>query len=40
MRFANDFLNERRCLLGEIKDLIDIYREMMKNNEKFVRVVI
>jgi sugar-specific transcriptional regulator TrmB len=40
LRFANEFLTERKCLLGEIKDMIEGYKEAMKNNEKFVRVVI
>jgi len=40
LRFANEFLNERKCLLGEIKDMIEGYKEAVKNNEKFVRVVV
>lgn len=40
LRFANEFLNERKCVLGELKEMIEAYKDVMRNKEKFVRVVI
>ena len=40
LRFANEFLNERKCLLGELKEMIEEYKEVMKNKENFVRVMV
>jgi sugar-specific transcriptional regulator TrmB len=40
LRFANDFLTTRKCLLEEIDEKIQENREAMKDKEKFVRVVV
>ena len=40
LRFANDFLTTKKCLLEEIEETIDEYREVLKNKEKFVRVMV
>lgn len=39
MRFANDYMNDRKCSLYEIQEKIDNYREAARNN-KLVRVVV
>lgn len=39
LRFANDFLQDRKCLLKEISDMIGEYREVMKSNSRFVEVI-
>lgn len=39
LRFANDFLQDRKYLLKEIYDMIGEYREVMKRNGRFVEVI-
>jgi len=39
LRFANDFLTTRKCLLEEIDEKIREHREVVRNS-KFVRVVV
>jgi len=38
LRFANDFLTERRCLLEEINEKIEEHKEMRKATRKYVQV--
>lgn len=38
LRFANEYMNDKKCLLYEIQEKIDAYRGAAKNN-KLVRVV-
>ncbi|HJT10435.1 MAG TPA: helix-turn-helix domain-containing protein [Candidatus Nitrosotalea sp.] len=40
LRFANDYLTQRKCILREMDELIEHYREEVRKNSKFVRVVI
>lgn len=40
VRFANDFMNERKCVLREIDGMIEEYREVAKKNFNLVRVVV
>lgn len=40
LRFANDYLVQRKCILREMDVLIEHYREELRKNGKFVRVVI
>ena len=40
LRFANDFLNDKKCMLGEIQDMIDGYKEAMRSNKRLLRVVV
>lgn len=40
VRFANEFMNERKCVLREMEEMIGEYREVMKRNREFVRVVV
>ena len=40
LRFANDFLTARKCLLEEIGEKIDAYKETLRRNKELVRVVV
>ncbi len=40
VRFANEFMNERKCVLREMEEMIEEYREVVRRNRDFVRVVV
>ncbi|MDE1764941.1 MAG: helix-turn-helix domain-containing protein [Thaumarchaeota archaeon] len=40
LRFANDYLTQRKCILREVDVLIEHFRDELRKNGKFVRVVI
>lgn len=40
LRFANEFLMDKKSVLAEIQNKIEEYKEVMKNKEKFVRVMV
>jgi len=40
VRFANEYLLDMKTVLSDLNGRIERYRDLMKNREKFVRVVV
>lgn len=39
LRFANEYLTERKCLLKEIDEKIEEHKEVMKKSQRYVQVL-
>jgi len=39
LRFANDFLTTRKCLLEEISEKIEEHKEVMKKSQRYMQVL-
>ena len=39
LRFANEFLTDRKCLLKEIDEMIEEHRKVVKKSQRYVQVL-